>query len=594
MAALHHPRPAPAAPVALWGQDPAPALQLVGTGRKAPTYRHRTEIELAVAEMRALRDRGQLCAGTRAPIAARLHVTDRTLRNWLRDADRTDPAHAGDAAGQVGRRRVVLSDDDIAARARFASDSEWYLWWLAKAMATNQAASTTNGEHTEVIPEVHRTTVIRALHRQTDAAYLAGLRGGEKAVAAASARFAVDHQLGDTWQGDLTWLPVKVRLRAGGREFRPVWLAFREPTSGRVMAEALLPQRPDAAMVAAVIGQGLRVTALADGTPLLPPRTVRLDNAGEHLSTELSTLLAGVGITVTPNTDSYASWQNGAIERFWGMAKNEALTHIPGSRILGLTRTGDEYTLPDGAAVAFDDLADELTHRFVPYFNGQRHADSIDGRVPDQVWTEEVHDIDTTGVRRPSAELVARLALLPDDPARAVLTVHNSGVKVGPLRLINDKLTTQVGRQVLVRRWPNKALRAVEVFDRSGRDYYGTAVTHDQFAEEARSRVHCAERHTRDRVKSLKHKALHRFADEFDLLTGPVGGTRAVAAAGTSDWLSSDATTESVADAAPAATAATAAPKSTPAPAAAAGTATTPAGGPMPDWLFDSDGEETA
>lgn len=516
-----------------WGAGPGHGLSLVAPHRKPPLYRRPEEIENAVAEMRELRERGQLDSESRAPIAKRLHVTDRTLRNWLQAADRKDPIGAGAAPGQVGRPRFVLSEADIDARAGFTSDADWHLWLLAKAAAENKKASQRNGVPTIVMPEVHRTTALRALRRQAPANLVAGLRGGEKAVASHSARFDVDHPLGDTWQGDLSYLPVLTRLREGGRAFQPVWLAFREPHSGRIMAEALLPHRPDAAMVAAVIGQGLLTTALPDGTELLPPRQIRLDNAAEHVSAELTERLAGTGISVSLNTDSYASWQNGAIERFWGMAKKEAVSRVPGNRLLGLTRSGRHYTLPGGDAVAFDDLQAFLSEEFIPYFNTARHSEARGGRVPDQVWADEVAAVlETRRVRRPREALVAQLALPPRDAARTTQKVSNTGVRIGARYLSGAAVTDKVGLQVQVRRWPNRSVAIAEVFDRDGRTYLGRVRPHALITEEERRAVRCAERATRDRVRGAKHMAMHRYGAQFGLIQGPNDGHTGPFAAG--------------------------------------------------------------
>ena len=532
--------PAPGGPgavSAVWGVDPRgtrSGLSVVGSPRKAPTYRAEEEKELAVAEMRDLRDLGHLCAETRAPIAERLNVTDRTLRNWLRDADSNDPGTAGEHAGHVGRRQLVLEDDVIDARAGFASDSDWYYWWLARAMQVNQLATVMNGEDTVIIPEAHRTTVIRALHRQTSGALLAGLRGGEKAVAGSSARFDVDHVLGDTWQVDLTYLPVLVRLTAGGRAFRPGWLVAREPDSGRIMAETLLAERPTAATVAAVIGQGLKVTQLPDGTPLPPPRQVRLDNAGEHVSDELAHLLGGVGISVSLNTDSYASWQNGSIERFFGIAKTDFVSHIPGNRMLGLKRNGADYVLPNGDAVAFNDVQKFLTNICVPYYNQSEHSDARDGLVPDQVWVTKLGPDAPEPRRRPAPALVATLAEVPTG-RRATSPVTRNGVNVDTRALTGTCLASRIGRKVQVRRWPNKALAYAEAFDPHTGDFLGTVVEHTQVTEEERRTAHCVERHTRDRVASAKHKAAHKYGagSVFATLGGPAASNTALWPAGT-------------------------------------------------------------
>jgi transposase InsO family protein len=487
--------------------------------------------------MRELRERGVLTAEARGAIADRLEVSERTTRNWLRDADERERQGAGVGAGQVGRRRFTLSQEDIDARAGFGTESDWHLFLLAKAMHANAAATQRSGVETVVMPEVHRTTVARAFRRQAPAALRAGLRGGEKEVAAFSPRFDIDHPLGDTWQGDVTQLPVLVRLRAGGRAFRPLWLAFREPKSHRIMAEALLPERPTSEMIAAVIGQGLTKTHLDDGTPLLAPRQVRLDNAGEHVSRELSRLLAGVGISVSLNTDSYASWQNGSIERFWGITKTDVLLKVPGSRLMGLTRVGDEYILPGGHAVAFDDLQAHLSQEFVPHYNTSEHSDARDGRVPDQVWTDEVGPLAAEPRRRPTPELVATLALAPSSANRAQATVHRRGVQVGSRFLTGPAVTGRIGDKVEVRRWPNRSLALAEVFELHSGRHLGAVTSHDQVSEEDRRRAHCDERHIRGQVAAAKHKAMHKYATHFATLQGPaVANTAPYAAGATPGW----------------------------------------------------------
>ena len=250
------------------------------------------------------------------------------------------------------------------------------------------------------------------------------------------------------WDSDLYELPVPVRGLRGVPIF--LWLAvFLDCYSRAIMGWAVGDRNHG--LVLAAFGDSIRRRSETD--PLRGvPDVIRPDNGLEFTADSVREGMMALGSQVMP-TQPYSPNQKGKIERLWRTIDQECLLDEPLHRDAPTSAAGKPYIDSDKFEPIEDTLLIAKLEAYVEHYNWHRPHSAIGGRVPGQVWVDNVTDLN-----EPTAEEIRRFLL--DAESRKVT---KKGVRLNNLFYVAAELNKLVGEWVEVRAYPHDD-RQVEIY----------------------------------------------------------------------------------------------------------------------------------
>lgn len=372
-----------------------------------------------VAQLRALRGRGEPVSPGVRQAAVLLGVSERTLWRALRAPEQQD--QPGDGLPADWRER--------------------YLGWGGNVAAVWRELERDGGAGCSL------REMQRRFARDLTAAERASARGGESARRAHGlyVRWEAEYR-NAVWQADHKQLDVLV-LAAGARRPRSPWVTWAIDDRSRAVMGWALSLQPTAAEVLAALRAGM----LPDpgGGPLCGiPARLRIDHGLEFVAGSVQQACAGLDVEVSL-AEPYQPQQKGKVERLHRTLIETFLVGLP--HFTGGPRGPNGRLEAPGRPLLLGELV-LLFARWVQEYNARPHS-ALQDRSPVEVFSQ-----DPTPLRPLSSERARTLLV-----ARREARVHRDGIRFHRLRFIAPGLAELVGERVEIAFAPHDD-RALEVF----------------------------------------------------------------------------------------------------------------------------------
>ena len=441
------------------------------SGRRIPG--HVREAVALTAERSKNANGGVLLDQVAAQLAKTFGISTRTVR---RIADAPTATGADDAP----RRRLPREHLAEVAASGGSVKRAWQ-------------ALVTSGETDLSLSQFYRRIaneepVVRAGVKGGGAAAIASGLYGKQLVERRMQRLHFDH----------TELPVEVSYSGGVVKpwmttiidaatryvFRPVF-TYGDGIGGAPATEAVV-----ALMAALLVGFRDDVGNVFGGRP----ESVWMDNALAHLADAITNGFAAYGIAGHLIVKA-SPWQNGKIERLFGVFKSECLARIP-----GCTHTPeDRWGKPLGAGEALLDyraVQAEICDWFDARNNGHRGSD---GFTPRERWLA-----DPTPIEVVEAAEVRHLFLASPKTRK----VTKNGVKFDTIDFTHPALARYRGDVVSIRYLPN-ARDFIDIYDHRD-EFICSAVPHERLTDDQRERIYKSRTNALARVTEIHKKSRRR------------------------------------------------------------------------------------
>ena len=402
---------------------------LTAAQQAALLHRERCVLELERARGESVRDGNGLEAAI-AATAARLDVSARTLRRWLKDYRTAGRACLVDGRWKTagGRNSATPEDPFLQEVQRQYLDQRHVSHRLAYDLAVREAQA--NGAGWAVCSYVTAWRFLKRIPRRTAALY----RGGQEAFAAAAPCHSRDYatiDCNDVWVGDHHRLDVFCRL-PDGKFTRPWLTAWMDMRSRKVVGWRVYAHDPNADVILATFKAGVESSGA--------PWRVLIDNGKDFDAFVLQGLtkqqrqqrdpakrvrdggaFGRLGVTVM-HAQPYRP-QSKSIERFFGTVAGRFSPLF--ETYCGRDPADKPENLPEQLARGKAPAVEEVAAAFADWLDGEYHhkphaGDGMDGRTPAEAFAAELRQ-----KRVLPAELLEELTLERTRP----LIVGRNGVR---------------------------------------------------------------------------------------------------------------------------------------------------------------------
>jgi putative transposase len=438
---------------------------------------------------------GEPLTGHISQIASAHGVSTRTVYRWM---ERTQ--HTGTTAPQ-GRERFDVTDAmlDVVLRRR------------GNITAAHRELAAEADTASPPLPSLE--TFRRAVARKLSPGRLAGLKGGEAARRSydVAGRRPIRYR-NHTWETD--HVEASVHVIADGKICKPWITWFVDCATKGICGLAITPHTPSRHSILVALRD-----AVCTGPDHRPPfggvpEHVRVDGGKDFLSTVVGQALAAMGtdlIVLPPRRPDL----KGTVEAINGAVKTTLFADLPGYTHAP-TLPGGKPVDPDQDLLHFHAFT-TLVINWVTAWNHEHRLDSLQGRTPQQAWSD-----DHTPIEHISP---AELRMFTLERTGRPLTITPKGVQWKRRHYIADWMTGRVGQKVTVRYMPHDEGR-IEVYQAGGTTFLGTAHLTDQATPAQLRALDNARKREAARLRADLKKAERLRKARYAPLTQPDAPTR--------------------------------------------------------------------